>query len=330
MSGTYLRIVLNERPIADIDPDKTFRKEVLPIPEPGDDEVLVKVTWVSLDPAMRGWLRNVRSYVPPVQIGETMRAQAIGVVSKVGKNVKDFSIGDDVTGAFGWTEYAVLKPNKLEKVILPPGRQPLDMLHTLGFIGLTAYFGLKDIGQIKKDEKLLVSGAAGAVGSVVCQLGIQAGAQVYAIAGTPEKCKWLEKDIGVVKAFNYKDGNLNEDLKAVGYFDVFFDNVGGEILDLALLRLNKDARIVLCGAISAYNSAKPRPLQNYQTLIAQRGRMQGFIVFDYAARFPEARQVLAAGLADGSIKQRFYTVKGLQNAPSALNMLYSGQNDGKL
>jgi hypothetical protein len=191
--------------------------------------------------------------------------------------------------------------------------------------------GLKDVGKLKKGETLVVSGAAGSVGSLVCQLGKAAGAKVYAIAGSQDKCSWLEKELGVDKAFSYKSPSFRNDIKKMGYLDVFFDNVGGDILDLMMTRLNKGARIVLCGAISDYNSAKPKGLQNYQTLISQRASIQGFIVFDYKSRYDEARRELAKGLSNGSIKRKFHVIEGgIERAPAAIPLLFSGGNTGKL
>ncbi|KAK7033106.1 hypothetical protein R3P38DRAFT_3265067 [Favolaschia claudopus] len=325
----YKRIVLNSRPAGDIEPT-TFRTETHQLSSltPTDGEVLVQVTWLSLDPAMRSYLRDARSYLPPVKIGETMRALGLGIV--LNSSSKNFAVGDQVTGAFGWTEFAVMKEKDVEKIIVPKGAEPLDFLNTLGSSGMTAYFGLRDICELKPTDKLVVSGAAGSVGAIACQLGKRAGATVYAIAGTPDKCEWLEKELGVDKAFNYKSPNFYKDFKEAGYIDVFFDNVGGDILDMVLTRLNKGARIALCGAISQYNAVKPKGLQNYLTLISMRAKIQGFIVFDYAKEYPTAIEELTRGLADGSIKRKFHIVEGLEQAPTALPMLFSGGNTGKL
>ncbi|KAF5359397.1 hypothetical protein D9756_003399 [Leucocoprinus leucothites] len=330
---TYKRIVLNSRPVGDFEPD-TFRTEVLPftsLGKPGKQEALVQCTWISLDPAMRGFVRDARSYLPPVQIGETMRAQGVGVVIAVGEDSK-LKVGDYVTGSWGMTEYALVQDKILDKLELYPGVQPLDYLNTLGTSGLTAYFGLKKIGEIKPGEKLVISGAAGSVGVIACQLGKAAGAKVYAIAGSPDKCEWLEKELGVEKAFNYKSSTFLEDFKnSVGYLDVYFDNVGGDILDFMLTRLNKNARIALCGAISAYNSAKPKGLQAYLNLISQRAKIQGFIVFDYVKEYPIALSEMGKGLASGKIKRRFHVVEGgIEQAPKALPLLFTGGNTGKL
>jgi len=198
--------------------------------------------------------------------------------------------------------------------------------------GMTAYFGLFDIGQIKAGETLVVSGAAGSVGSLVCQLGKIQGAKVIAIAGSDDKCEWLEKDLGVDKALNYKSATFQADFKSsVGYLDVYFDNVGGEILDLCLSRLNKGARIPLCGAISAYNAVgAPRGLTGYLNLISQRAKIEGFVVFDYAHRYREGEKAMADWLAAGRLKRKFHIVEGLPNAPEALNLLFTGGNSGKL
>lgn len=330
--SNYKQIVLNSRPVADIEPT-TFRTEVRSLSElkPGQGEVLVQCTWLSLDPAMRGYIRDVRSYLPPVKIGEVMRAGGLGVVVSVGAGSK-FKVGDYVSGAWGMQEYAVVKDKHLDKLDLPTGVEPLDYLNVLGSSGLTAYFGLKDIGKLKAGEKLVVSGAAGSVGTVVCQLGKAAGAKVYAIAGGPEKCAWLEKEIGVDKALDYKSPTFFADVKKhVGYLDVYFDNVGGDILDFMLTRLNKDARIVLCGAISQYNAVKAKGLQGYMNLISQRAQIRGFIVFDYEKQYPEALDYLRKGLSDGTIKRKFHIVEGgIEEAPKALPMLFSGGNTGKL
>ncbi|THV07417.1 NAD(P)-binding protein [Dendrothele bispora CBS 962.96] len=329
----FTRIVLNSRPVGDIEPD-TFRVEQASFDslkqKLGDNDVLVQVTWLSLDPAMRGWLRDTRSYLPPVQIGEVMRSSGLGTVIAKGKNCK-LSIGQLVTGTVGWTEYVVLPEKQVTPLTVPKGIHDIDFLNNIGMAGYTAYFGLKDVGSLRPGETLVVSGAAGAVGSLTCQLGKQMDAKVFAIAGSSSKCDWLVNELGVDGAFNYKEPGWQDKFKKqVGYLDVFFDNVGGDMLDFCLTRLNKDARIVLCGAISAYNSAKPKGLQNYLTLIAMRAKIQGFIVFDYAKRYPEATEAISKGLIDGTIKRKFHIVEGIEKAPEALPMLFTGGNTGKL
>jgi len=231
----------------------------------------------------------------------------------------------------GWTEYTVLPEKSVSVLKIPEGATPLDFLGVLGMTGITAYYGLVEIGQIKAGETLVVSGAAGATGSVVCQLGKLLGAKVIAIAGADDKCKWLEDDLGVDKALNYKSPTFKKDFRdSVGYLDVYFDNVGGEILDLCLTRLNKNARIALCGAISAYNSSSPHGIQNYVTLIAQSASIRGLIVMDYAPHFEECRAKLGEWLGQGKLKRKFHIQNGLKDAPSHLRELYDGKNTGKM
>ncbi|EIN04843.1 alcohol dehydrogenase [Punctularia strigosozonata HHB-11173 SS5] len=334
MAGaTYTRIYLHERPVADITPT-TFKSEQLPLSSlvPGENEVLVKVHWLSLDPAMRGWLNDKRSYVPPVKIGETMRAGGLATVIKAGpgSELKEGDVVSTRPGMRCWTEYAVVKTKDCEKLVYPKGANMLDFLGALGMPGLTAYFGLLHVGAVKAGDVLVVSGAAGAVGSLVCQIGKKKGAKVYAIAGGKEKCKWLEEEVGVEKAFDYKDPKWKEEFKKVGYLDVYFDNVGGETLDFMLTRLKVGARIPLCGAISDYNNPHPKGLSGYMNLISQRAKIEGFIVFDYAKEYPAAISEMASWLADGTLKRKFHIVEGLDNAPKALPMLFTGGNTGKL
>ncbi|KAJ6530332.1 alcohol dehydrogenase [Mycena capillaripes] len=338
---TYKRIVLNSRPVADIEPT-TFRTETLKLSElqPGAGEVLIQVTWLSLDPAMRSYIRDVRSYLPRPNRRNDARTGS-------GRDRKGWSPEHALCRPAGWTEFAVMQDKQVDKVTVPKGVQALDFLNILG---LTAYFGLRDICNLKPGDKLVVSGAAGSVGTFACQLGKRAGATVYAIAGAQDKCEWLEKDLGVDKAFNYKSPTFIKDFQEVGYIDAFFDNVGGDILDLLRISATfQGARIALCGAISQYNAdaTERKGLQNYASLIAQRAKIQGFLMhvfflynsryikiafasFDYTEEWPAAIEEMARGLVDGSIKQKFHVVEGLEQAPVALPMLYSGGNTGKL
>ncbi|KAH9022467.1 alcohol dehydrogenase [Lactarius pseudohatsudake] len=324
-SKHYTQIVLNERPITDITPT-TFRIEKVPFGlKPSAGEVLVQVNWLSLDPAMRGWLRDARSYVPPVQIGEVMRAAGLATVVEVGEGSK-LQPGDVVQCMPGWREFVVLKEKEAQKLEIPPGAQPLDFLGPLGVTGgLTAYFGLLDVAKIKAGETLVVSGAAGAVGSVACQIGKIQGAKVIGIAGSDDKCRWLKEELKIDAALNYKSPAFQDEFKnAVGYLDVFFDNVGGEILDFALTRLNKGARIALCDA------SKPKGISAYLNLISQRAKIEGFLVFDYADRYPEALTNLSKWISEGRIIRKFHIVEGLEKAPESLPLLFSGGNTGKL
>ncbi|KAF8320982.1 alcohol dehydrogenase [Cantharellus anzutake] len=321
------RVYLSKRPIEGIEKD-TFVSETTYVKQPGPDEVVVRVDIVSLDPAMRGWIRDVRSYTPPVKIGETMRAGALGTVLTNGKTLKK---GDIVQGYLGWTEYSTIKEKFLEKVVAPPGANPVDFLGPLGMIGMTAYFGILYVGKIKPGQTVVVSGAAGATGSLVCQIAKIKGAKVIGIAGAEDKCRWLVEDLGIDKAYNYNEQGWHSRFKReVGYLDVFFDNVGGSILDFMLTRLNLNARIVLCGTISEYNSSKPRGLQNYQTLTAMRASIQGFIVFDFTNDYPKAVADMAQWIQEGKLKRKYHIESGLENCPRYLQMLFRGENRGKL
>ncbi|KAI0303765.1 alcohol dehydrogenase [Multifurca ochricompacta] len=329
-SKQYTRILLNERPVGTLT-SNIFRIDKGPLDlKPGAGEVLIQVTWLSLDPAMRGWVSSARSYVPPVPLGDVMRSYGLGTVKEVGEGTK-LKVGDVISAWTGWTEYAVLKESEVEKLQMhacqyPPGAQLIDFLGAFGATGgLTAYFGLFEVAKIKAGETVVVSGAAGSVGSLVCQIAKLHGAKVIGIAGSEDKCKWLKDELKIDGTLNYKSPTFKEDFKeAVGYLDVFFDNVGGEILDFALTRLNKGARITLCD-----NSA-PKGLSNYLNLIFQRGKIEGFVVLDYADRFSEALNKLSQWISEGSLIRRFHIIEGLEKAPEALPLLFSGGNTGKL
>lgn len=286
--------------------------------------------YLSLDPAMRGWLNDTRSYVPPVQIGEIMRGSVVGVV-KASKS-KDFPVGTYATAMVGWTELAVVKEKDLEKVEIPENGRPTDVLGVLGMTGLTAYFGLLDVGKVKAGDFVVVSGAAGATGSIVGQIAKLKGATVLGIAGSDDKVKWL-KELGFDDALNYKDKEFFKKFRAAtkDLIDVFFDNVGGEVLDLALSRAKPHARFVICGGISQYNTKEPKGPKNYLMIISMRIRMEGFIVFDYEKQYATARKDLAQWLSEGKIKRKETIIKGgLIEADKALVQLYKGVNTGKL
>ncbi|MCU1643976.1 MAG: NADP-dependent oxidoreductase [Nocardia sp.] len=301
------------------------------LPDLGPGEILVKVGFISLDPAMRGWLNDVRSYLPPVGIGEVMRSLDIATV--VESTHPDFAAGDTVSGIFGVTEYAISDGRGVQPVDLSVASGP-TWLGTLGIPGMTAYFGLLDVGKLSAGETVLVSAAAGAVGSVAGQIAKAKGATVIGIAGGPEKCRMLTEELGFDAAIDYREGNVLRQLRtaAPGGIDVYFDNVGGEILDAALANLRRGARIVLCGAISAYNEEKPPPgPSRYMSLLVFRASMTGFVVFDYADRYPEAGAQLAQWLAEGRIKSREHVVEGgVARFGETLNMLFTGANTGKL
>jgi hypothetical protein len=301
-----------------------------PMPQPGDREVLVRTLYLSLDPAMRGWMNEGRSYIPPVGIGEVMRAGGIGRV--VASNHPDFAVGDHVNGTLGIQDYAVLEGARLTKV--EPKLAPLPVfLNTLGMPGMTAYFGLLDVGQPKPGDTVVVSGAAGAVGASVGQIAKIKGCRAVGIAGGAAKCRYLVDELGFDAAIDYKAEDVREGLRThcPKGVNVYFDNVGGEILDIVLARLTLHARVVICGAISQYNNTTPvKAPSNYLSLLVNRARMEGMVVFDYADRFPQARRDIAAWIAAGKLKSREDVVEGLQTFPETLLKLFNGENFGKL
>ena len=306
----------------------TFSQD--PVREPGEGEFLVKILYISLDPAMRGWMNEGKSYIAPVEIGEVMRAGAVGTVvaSKNGK----FAVGDSVYGTFGVQEYAISGGKGVQKV--DPQLAPLPVyLGVLGMPGMTAYFGLLDIGQPKEGETVVVSGAAGAVGSIVGQIARIKGARAVGIAGGADKCAWVVKDLGFDACIDYKNEDVKAGLKAYcpKGIDVYFDNVGGEILDAALSRLALRARIVICGAISQYNNTTPvKGPANYLSLLVHRASMTGMVVFDYAPRYGEGAREMAGWIREGKLKHREDIVAGLETFPETLQKLFKGENFGKL
>lgn len=309
--------------------DFSYRESA--VPQLGEGEILVRNLYVSVDPAMRGWMEDRKSYIPPVKIGEVMRAGGVGQV--VESRNPDFKPGDLVRGMFGWQDYFAGKPAGAMGVIKIPPDLPLTLhLGVLGITGLTAYFGLLDVGHPQSGETVLVSGAAGATGSVVGQIAKIKGCHAIGIAGGEVKCKWLTEEAGFDAAIDYKSENVEQRLRDLcpGGINVYFDNVGGDILDAALGLLAFNGRVVLCGGISRYNEASPPPgPKNYLSLLIQRGRMEGFIVLDYASRFEEGVRELAGWWREGKIKHVEDVLEGLENAPKALLRLFEGKNLGK-
>jgi NADPH-dependent curcumin reductase CurA len=302
-----------------------------PVPALGDGQVLVRVLYLSFDPTQRGWIEDRPSYLPPVQIGEVMRAGAVGEV--VESKHADFRPGDRVQGLFGWQEYAVLPGAMIGAQSKIPAGVPLTWpLGVLGVTGLTAYFGLLDLGRPKAGETVVVSGAAGATGSVAGQIAKLEGARVIGIAGGPAKCAWLTKEAHFDAAIDYKNENVAERLAELcpKGVDVYFDNVGGEILEAVLDRIALRARVVLCGGISGYNEATPQPgPRNLMNLVVQRARMEGFIILDYYPRFAEATAKLSEWVRSGAIVHQEDVQRGLENAPRTLLRLFTGANIGK-
>jgi NADPH-dependent curcumin reductase len=308
-----------------------------PAAEPGEGGVLVKTLSLSLDPAMRGWLNEGKSYIPPVEIGAVMRAGGVGRV--VESRNPSFAVGDVVYGTLGVQEYALvaqeeLKRNGLVRIDLAAGSMN-QWLNVLGMPGMTGYFGLMDIGQPQPGETVVVSGAAGAVGQTVGQLAKIKGCRAIGIAGGQAKCDWVVNELGFDACIDYKAGPaaVREGLKThcPKGIDIYFDNVGGEILDAALAKLARGARIVICGAISQYNNTTPvQGPKNYLSLLVNRARMQGMVVFDYADRYHLAVAEMSTYLKDGRMKSREDVVEGIDTFPEALTRLFTGENFGKL
>jgi NADPH-dependent curcumin reductase CurA len=303
------------------------------VPSPGDGEAVVKVLQISLDPAMRGWMSDAPSYLPPVGIGDVMRAGATGVV--VESNSDKLAPGDHVVGMLGVQENATVSADGLQKI--DTGLAPLPtFLGALGMPGLTAYFGLTEVGEMKEGDVVVISGAAGAVGSVAGQVAKARGAsKVVGIAGGPDKCSWIVDDLGFDEAIDYKSESVGRRLHELcpDGINVYFDNVGGDILDAALANLAWGARVVICGAISQYNAegGKMKGPSNYMMLLVRRARMQGFLVFDYAQKYGEALKEMSGWLESGQLKAREEVVEGsISDFPDVLMKLFRGENIGKL
>ncbi|MGA8544375.1 MAG: NADP-dependent oxidoreductase [Mycobacterium sp.] len=300
-----------------------------PKPIAAEGEFVVEVDYLSIDPAMRTWMNAGRSYVPPVEIGAVMRALGIGRVSE--SRHSGFAVGDEVSGIFGVQRYALSNGadvNKVDTTLAPPTVH----LGTLGISGLTAYFGLLDIGKPKPGQTVLVSGAAGSVGSIVGQIARIKGCRAVGIAGGEQKCRWLVDEVGFDAAIDYKNADLRAALKthAPDGIDVYFDNIGGATLEAALNRLARGARIVLCGAVSQYNET-PRGPANYMQLLVARASMTGYVIFDYADRYPEGVAQLAKWLSSGELRSHEQIEHGdIGDFPDTLLKLFRGENTGKL
>lgn len=325
------QVKLASRPQPGLFQRQNFTIENTPIPSPGEGEILIRVEVISLDPAMRGWVNDGKSYVPPVGIGEVMRAYAAGIVEK--SNHPKFAVGDAVQGLLGVQQYAISNGRGLVKLDLE--KAPIERwVGGLGMPGWTAYFGLLEVGQPNEGETVVVSAASGAVGSLVGQIAKIKGCRAVGIAGGPEKCAFLTEELGFDAAVDYKAGNLAADLKAAcpDGIDVDFENVGGDILDTVLAQMNVFGRIALCGLISGYTASEAPPgPKNIRAVLTQRLRMQGLIVFDWAKRIPEAIEQLGTWHHEGRLKMREDVQEGGVDAfPDVVNMLYTGANNGKL
>ena len=310
--------------------EENFRLTEEPIPIPEQGQVLVRNLWLSFDPTQRGWM-SMDTYVPMIPLGDIMRAASVGQV--VESRRSDYKPGEFVQGAFGWQDYVATDGTGIIPMrTVPSGVSPNLALSLFGITGPTAYFGVLDIGQVKAGETFVVSGAAGATGSIAGQIAKIKGCRVIGTAGGKTKCDWLKNEVGFDAAIDYHSEDVGAQLSTLcpDGIDVFFDNVGGIVLNEVLARLRLKARIVLCGAISRYNDIAPTPgPANYFYLTLKRARIKGFIVLDYAARFPEAIGALAGWLKEGKLKQKEDVAVGLENAPKTLARLFSGQNFGK-
>jgi len=306
-----------------------------PVTEPAPGSIVVKTLSLSLDPAMRGWMNEGKSYIPPVGIGEVMRAGGIGKV--IASANPKFAVGDVVTAGLGVQEYAAfdeanIKRSGVAKIDLRMG-SITQWLNVLGMPGMTGYFGLMDVGQPKAGETVVVSGAAGAVGQTVGQLAKIKGCRVVGIAGGKAKCDWVVSELGFDACIDYKGGSVRDGLKehCPNGVDIYFDNVGGEILDHVLAKINRKARIIICGAISQYNNTTAvQGPKNYLSLLVNRARMEGIVVFDYADRYGIAIAEMAGYLKDGKMKSKEDIVVGLETFPETLLKLFNGENFGKL
>ena len=322
--------VLAERPDGMVG-EHNFKWQEVEVKSPKEGEMLLKNLYLSFDPAQRGWMEDRKSYVPPVQINEVMRAGSVAQV--IESKHPDFKEGEIVQGTFGWQDYAVSDGSGMLSATKVPEDMPITApLSVFGVTGLTAYFGLLDIGQPKEGDTVVVSGAAGATGSIAGQIAKIKGCKVIGTAGGPEKCRWLTEEANFDGAIDYKSANLSNSLRELcpEGINVVFDNVGGEFLNVTLAQLALNARIVLCGAISRYNEKilPPGP-SNYMALIFMRAKMEGFIVLDYAPKFPKAIEEISGWVREGKIIYKEDIQEGLENAPSTLVRLYTGQNVGK-
>lgn len=325
MRNSNRQWVLRRRPEGEVKPGDLELVES-PVPVPGPGQILPRTLYLSLDPTNRIWMSDMDQYMPPVKLGEVMRGGTIGVVEQ--SNNPDFQKGDLVSGIAGWQEFAVADGG----MKLPPGVSPTAAMSVLGLTGMTAYFGLLDVGKPKAGETVVVSAAAGAVGSIAGQIAKLKGCRVVGLAGSDEKCRHVVKDFGFDACINYKKENIAAALKreCPNGIDVDFENVGGEILEAVMGQLNLHARIALCGMIATYNDTAPRPGPNLAPLLMKRASIQGFIIIDYFHRMGEFLAEIGPWVAEGKIKHDVHIVKGLEHALSALDLLFTGGNTGKL
>ncbi len=331
MTDTYRRMLLASRPHGLVDAGNLRLDDSAPVPEPAEGQALIRVRYCSIDPTIRTWMDDAPGYLPPIGIGEVVRSGGVGEV--VASRSDRYQPG---RAGLRHARLAGVRPGRRRRGRHDrpsPGLDPTVAIGVLGVTGMTAYFGLFDIGQPRPGDTVVVSGAAGATGSVVGQLArIEGAGTVVGIAGSAEKCAWLTDELGFDHAINYRNEDVGKRLRATcpDGIDVYFDNVGGPILDDCLAQLAMKARVVLCGAISQYNEDRPVGPRNYLNLIIKRARMEGFLILDYLDRFPEAQLRMAGWVMEGKIHHREHLVDGLEHAGDALNLLFSGGNTGKV
>ena len=322
--------ILKERP-SGLVKDSDFELVTEVLPKINEGEILLENLYLSFDPTQRGWLNDVPGYLPPVQIGEVIRSGGIGKV--IDSNNPEYKTGDLTFGLIGWQTHCLTKPNVDDRFRVVPDLLPIPtMLNVMGSTGITAYYGLVELGKPKSGETVLVSGAAGATGSVVVQIAKLKGCNVIGIAGGKEKCDWL-KDIGVDDVIDYKNSDVHEELPKVveNGIDIYFDNVGGKILETVLELININARVLLCGGISSgYDATRPADgPNNLFSLIIKRATMQGFLVLDYLSKSEKALEEIVTWVMEGKLQHREDIQKGIENCPQTLNRLFTGENKGK-
>ena len=324
------QLLLAKRPVG-MPTKETWELVSTPIPACGEGQVLIRNEYISLDPAMRGWMNTTKSYIPPVEIGAVMRAGSIGKVIDANNHPK-YKVGDVLSGWGGVQQYSVTDGKGYYAVDASLAPMP-TYIGTLGMPGMTAYFGILEVGKIKAGEVVLISGAAGAVGSVAGQIAKIKGCKVIGIAGGPEKCKYLTDELGFDGAIDYKNESVIRKIKELSPegIDVYFDNVGGEILDAALARLRMHARVVICGAISQYNATEAiKGPSNYLSLLVNRATMQGMVVLDYAKDYGKAALEMGGWMMAGKLKSREDIYEGIENFYETFERLFTGEKMGKL